>query len=78
VLLSHYSNPTLAPFQRNIAAEIERIIPGPSQQHLVVHVGRRANRIDDALPHPAGCAGTGRGRALAGDGGLLACGPFET
>ncbi|SRR6266508_1148778 len=46
VLLSHYSNTMLAPIQRHIAAEIQRLIPGPSQKHLVVHVGRRADRID--------------------------------
>jgi 7-cyano-7-deazaguanine synthase in queuosine biosynthesis len=46
VLLSHFSNTMLAPIQRHVAAEIERLIPGPTQQHVVVHLGRREKRID--------------------------------
>lgn len=46
VLLSHFSNTMLSPIQRHVAAEIERLIPGPAQQHVVIHLGRRAERID--------------------------------
>jgi len=46
VLLSHFSNNMLAPIQRRVAAELERLIPGPTQQHVVVHLGRRTERID--------------------------------
>ncbi|MFE6548288.1 hypothetical protein ACFVHS_07785 [Streptomyces sp. NPDC057746] len=46
VLLSHYNNTMLAPIQRHIATELERLIPGPSQEHMVVHLGRRSERID--------------------------------
>ncbi|MEU3458566.1 hypothetical protein ABZ721_01240 [Streptomyces sp. NPDC006733] len=46
VLLSHYNNTMLAPIQRHIAAELERLIPGPSQEHMVLHLGRRSERID--------------------------------
>jgi hypothetical protein len=46
ILLSHFSNTLLAPIQRHVAAEIERLIPGPTQQHVVVHLGRSEKRID--------------------------------
>ncbi|MFK4222223.1 hypothetical protein [Streptomyces sp. NPDC019890] len=46
VLLSHYNNTMLAPIQRHIATELERLIPGPRQEHIVVHLGRRSERID--------------------------------
>lgn len=46
VLLSHFSNTMLAPIQRHVATEIERLVPGPTQQHVVVHLGRREKRID--------------------------------
>lgn len=46
VLLSHFSNTILAPIQQHVAAETERLIPGPAQQHVVVHLGRREKRID--------------------------------
>ena len=46
ILLSHFSNTMLAPIQRHVASEIERLIPGPGQQHVVVHLGRRNGRID--------------------------------
>lgn len=36
----------LAPIQRHVAAEIERLVPGPTQQHVVVHLGRGSQRID--------------------------------
>jgi 7-cyano-7-deazaguanine synthase in queuosine biosynthesis len=52
VLLSHYSSTVLAPIQRHVAAELARLIPGPSQQHLVVHLGRRSERID-GTPYPS-------------------------
>lgn len=46
VLLSHFSNTMLAPIQRHVSAEIARLIPGPTQQHVVVHLGRRKKRMD--------------------------------
>lgn len=46
ILLSHFSHTMLAPIQQHVAAEIERLIPGPSQQHVVTHLGRRQKRID--------------------------------
>ncbi|MFD2422679.1 hypothetical protein [Amycolatopsis pigmentata] len=51
VLLSHFTNTMLAPIQRHIAAEIEQLVPGPSQEHVVVHLGRRSERID-GTPYP--------------------------
>ena len=61
VLLSHYSNTMLAPIQRHVAAELERLIPGPSQEHMVVHLGRRSERID-GTPYPS--ESTTRSRSL--------------
>jgi hypothetical protein len=49
ILLSHFSNTMLAPIQRHIAAEIERLVPGPTKQHVVVHIGRREKRIDGSI-----------------------------
>jgi hypothetical protein len=49
ILLSHFSNTMLAPIQRHVAAEIERLIPGPTQEHVVVHLGRREKRIDGTV-----------------------------
>lgn len=46
ILLSHFSNHMLAPIQRHVAAEIERLVPGPNQRHVVVHLGRGNRRID--------------------------------
>lgn len=46
ILLSHFSNTMLAPIQQHVAAEIERLIPGPAQQYVVAHLGRREKRID--------------------------------
>ncbi|WP_411098856.1 hypothetical protein [Streptomyces sp. x-45] len=46
ILLSHFSNTMLAPIQQHVAAEIERLTPGPAQQHVVAHLGRREKRID--------------------------------
>lgn len=46
ILLSHYSNTMLAPIQRRVAAGIERLLPGPGQEHVVVHLGRGSHRID--------------------------------
>ncbi|GLZ77947.1 hypothetical protein Afil01_27540 [Actinorhabdospora filicis] len=48
ILLSHFSNTLLAPIQQHVAAEIERLVPGPGQQHVVVHLGRREKRIDES------------------------------
>lgn len=46
ILVSHFSNTMLAPIQRHVAAEIERLVPEPSQKHVVVHLGRGSKRID--------------------------------
>lgn len=46
ILLSHFSNTVLAPIQQHVAAEIERLIPGSAQQHVVAHIGRREKRLD--------------------------------
>ncbi len=46
VLLSHFSNTMLAPIQRHVVEDLVRLIPGPTQQHVVVHLGRRSKRID--------------------------------
>jgi hypothetical protein len=46
ILLSHFSNTMLAPIQRHVTAEVERLAPGPTQQHIVVHLGRGSQRID--------------------------------
>ena len=46
ILLSHFSNTMLAPIQQHVAAEIERLIPGTTQRHVVAHLGRREKRID--------------------------------
>lgn len=46
VLVSHYSANHLAPTQRRIAAELERLVPGPAQRHEVVHLARQSKRID--------------------------------
>jgi hypothetical protein len=61
VLLSHFSNTMLAPIQRHVAAELERLTPGPSQQHVMVHIGRRSERIDGTL-YPS--ESTSRSRSL--------------
>lgn len=45
-LLSHFSSTTLAPVQRNLASEIERVMPGGAQQHIAVHLSRGGKRID--------------------------------
>lgn len=46
ILLSHFGNTMLSPIQQHLAAEIERLIPGPAQQHVVAHLSRRQKRID--------------------------------
>jgi hypothetical protein len=61
VLLSHFSNTMLAPIQRHVVAEIERLIPGPGQQHVVAHLGRREKRLD-GTPYPS--EPTSRSRSL--------------
>jgi 7-cyano-7-deazaguanine synthase in queuosine biosynthesis len=45
-LLSHYSAPALAPIQRLTAQTVERLIPGPGQQHAPVHLSRNQQRAD--------------------------------
>ena len=49
ILLSHFGNHMLAPIQQRVAAEIERLIPGREQQHVVIHLGRREKRLDGSL-----------------------------
>lgn len=49
ILLSHYSHTMLAPIQRHVANEIARLLPGPGQQHMVAHLGRRSHRIDGTI-----------------------------
>lgn len=46
ILLSHFNNTMLAPIQRRIASEITRMLPGPTQEHVVVHLGRGSQRIN--------------------------------
>lgn len=61
ILLSHFSNTMLAPIQRHVVGEVERLVPGPSQQHVVVRLGRRSDRIDGtAYPSES----TSRSRSL--------------
>lgn len=40
VLVSHWSSPNLAPLQRVVAAEIERLAPGTTTEHLQIHLAR--------------------------------------
>ena len=61
VLLSHFSHTMLAPIQRHIAVEAERLLPGPGQRHVVVHLGRAGKRIDGS-PYPS--EPTSRSRSL--------------
>jgi 7-cyano-7-deazaguanine synthase in queuosine biosynthesis len=49
LLLSHFSAHHLAPIQRQVAAELERLVPGPSQRHEVVHLARKSRRIDGSV-----------------------------
>jgi 7-cyano-7-deazaguanine synthase in queuosine biosynthesis len=46
ILLSHFSANFLAPIQRRIASELERLMPGPTQEHEVVHLARVSKRLD--------------------------------
>jgi hypothetical protein len=46
VLVSHVSFTPVAPLQRTVASTIERLIPGPEQQHLQLRLSRNARRID--------------------------------
>jgi hypothetical protein len=61
ILLSHFSNTMLAPIQRHVAADITRLLPGPTQDHVVVHLGRGSQRID-GTPYPS--EPTSRSRSL--------------
>lgn len=40
VLISHWSSPNLAPLQRVVASEIEKLAPGSTTEHLQVHIAR--------------------------------------
>lgn len=46
VLLSHFSHTILAPIQRHVAEEVERLVPGPGQEHVAIHLARRTKRSD--------------------------------
>lgn len=46
ILLSHFSAHFLAPIQRAIALEAERLLPGPVQSHEVLQLSRKTARID--------------------------------
>lgn len=61
VLLSHFSNTMLAPIQRHVAEDLERLIPGPGQEHVVVHLGRGSKRIN-GTSYPS--ESTSRSRSL--------------
>lgn len=45
-LVSHFSSTLLSPLQRDIAARLVTLMPGPLQEHVQVHLGRRTKRID--------------------------------
>jgi 7-cyano-7-deazaguanine synthase in queuosine biosynthesis len=46
LLLSHVGSKTLATFQDEVASTVERLLPGPSQEHLAIGLRRRAAQID--------------------------------
>lgn len=46
VLISHFSSNQLPATQRTVAAAIADLVPGPTQEHLQVHLGRRTRRLD--------------------------------
>lgn len=46
LLVSHFSHTILAPIQRHVAEEVERLLPGPGQEHVAVHLARRTKRAD--------------------------------
>lgn len=45
-LVSHFSSTLLPPLQRDIASRVATLIPGPSQEHVQVHLGRGSKRLD--------------------------------
>jgi hypothetical protein len=45
-LVSHVSFTPLSPIQRSFASTIERLVPGPGQQHVQVQLSRNKHRID--------------------------------
>lgn len=51
ILLSHFSHTVIAPIQRRVAEEVERLLPGPGQEHVAVHLARRGTRIDGSKWH---------------------------
>lgn len=61
VLLSHFANTMLRPIQIRVAEEIGRLFPCGNQEHVVVHLGRRGERID-GTPYPS--ESTTRSRSL--------------
>lgn len=46
ILVSHFANTMLSPIQRRVAEELTRLIPDREQDHVAVHLGRGARRID--------------------------------
>lgn len=44
--MSHFSSGWVAPEQRNLAHELQTLVPGPRQQHLQIHQNRRQQRFD--------------------------------
>jgi hypothetical protein len=46
LLLSHVGLKTLAPIQRGVVSAVERLLPGPLQEHVAIGLRRRAKQID--------------------------------
>lgn len=46
LLISHVGSKTLATFQDDVASTVERLLPGPSQEHIAIGLRRRATQID--------------------------------
>jgi 7-cyano-7-deazaguanine synthase in queuosine biosynthesis len=46
VLVSHFSHTILAPIQRHVSEEVERLVPGPGQEHVAIHLARRTKKSD--------------------------------
>jgi 7-cyano-7-deazaguanine synthase in queuosine biosynthesis len=45
-LLSHFSASFVAPMQRSVAERAEQLLPGPTQQHIQLHLSRHQHRLD--------------------------------
>ena len=46
ILVSHVGATGLSPIQRNVAAEVENLVPGPTQTHLQVNFRRKAKQAN--------------------------------